>query len=85
MVLCAVRRDDNGQTAFHWATFLGMPEIMDDIAAEFKIQAARDADNMRRASQEAGVEIDGNPDVPNLHTLQARNSVMLCRTNFDTR
>lgn len=44
---------------------------MDTLTSAFKEQAARDAENLRRASEEAGMQIDSQPELPNLHTLQA--------------
>ncbi len=64
-------RDDNGRTAFHWAAWLGLPGIMDALASSFQEQAARDAENLRRASEEAGMQIDSAPEAPNLLALQA--------------
>lgn len=66
-----IYRDDNGRTAFHWAAWLGLTNIMDTVASAFQQQAAQDAENLRRASEEAGMQIDTQSDLPNLHTLQA--------------
>lgn len=57
MDLLGFCRDDTGQTAFHWAAWLGLTSIMDTLALEFELQAARDAENLRSASEEAGMEV----------------------------
>ena len=51
---------------------------MDALNSEFQIQAARDAETLRRAAQEAGMVIDSPPEVPNLHTMQVSLSVSIC-------
>ena len=50
---------------------------MDTIASAFQEQAVQDAENLRRASVEAGMQIDAPPELPNLHTLQATQLTFL--------
>ena len=46
---------------------------MDTLALEYELQAARDTENLRSASLQAGVELDKS-DVPSLYTLQVGHS-----------
>ena len=52
---------------------------MDAIASAFQQQAAQDAENLRRASEEAGMQIDAQSELPNLHTLQASKNIWVLR------
>lgn len=78
--LALVCRDDNGQTAFHWASLLGLREVMSMLEAEFQVQAKRDADQLRQASEQAGMELDSPEEIPSLLSLQASswNSEAFC-------
>ena len=70
--LAVACRDDNGQTALHWAASLGQTRLLPILLQHAEAQAKQEAARIQATSAQTGAAAPEPPVLPSLHVMQVR-------------